>query len=219
LLREISRLKAPSLLIVSGSLPQGLPANFHVRMARAAFSLGVGVIADVPAPLISEFVPTKTARSHTPLLLIKPNQAELEGWTGRKLKTDAALIQAARGLLHHPGKPGASVLVCVSLAERGALLLSHRGVWMGVAPKIRAKGTVGAGDSLVGAMASRLARAGLGTPEALVSADPRILQDALAWGLAAGAATAQSQGTSLARPSEIRKLRAKTRVVMLRPVE
>jgi fructose-1-phosphate kinase PfkB-like protein len=103
-------------------------------------------------------------------------------------------------------------LVCISLAERGAILLSHHGAWLGIAPKIRAKGTVGAGDSLVGAFAARLARAGLGSPEALVSADAEVLKDALAWGLAAGAATAESAGTSLAKANEIRRLRKKVRI-------
>jgi monoamine oxidase len=66
---------------------------------------------------------------------------------------------------------------------------------------------------MVGAMTSRLARAGIASIEAFWKEADRpgggALTDALAWGLAGGAATAQNVGTSLAPASAIRRLRPK----------
>ena len=104
-------------------------------------------------------------------------------------------------------------MVCVSLAARGAFLITEEQTWFGQAPKIKARGTVGAGDSFVGAFTSRLAQAGIWTPDLLdAPTHTKILPDALAWGLAAGAATAESVGTSLAKASNIRRLRKEARV-------
>jgi 6-phosphofructokinase 2 len=211
LLERISSLKAPGIFTVSGSLPEGLPKDFHRELAETAMDHGLGVIADVPAKLIGSLTKLRST-----LLMIKPNLPELEEWAGKKLRSDKAIIEAARKLLDRPDHRGLAALVVVSLAERGALLLCGDQVWMGHAPNIRARGTVGAGDSMVGAMASRLALAELVTPADIWAVeDFSPLTDALAWGLAAGAATAESAGTSLARASEIRRLRKKIRIQSL----
>ncbi|MGK5089989.1 1-phosphofructokinase family hexose kinase [Bdellovibrionota bacterium FG-2] len=205
LLKKIDHLKAPGILIISGSLPEGLPHDFYPTLARRAQNQGLGVIADVPAQCLNSLKP--------PLLMIKPNLAELEEWAGRRLKSDAQILNAASQLLNTPSKPGIATLICVSLAERGAFLLAPGRVWFAASPHVQARGTVGAGDSLVGAMAARLAQYKITTPEAVFKAPASALEDSLAWGVAAGAATAEALGTSLANPAEVRKLRG--RVVTL----
>jgi sugar/nucleoside kinase (ribokinase family) len=47
-------------------------------------------------------------------------------------------------------------LICVSSVAGGALLVTRRGSWFGRIPKIQVRSTVGAGDSMVGAMSAYL---------------------------------------------------------------
>ena len=156
------------------------------------------------------------ARGLPSLLLVKPNQTELEEWAGQRLSNEVQILRAARGLLHTSTQRGLSSIVCVSLADKGAMLLAGDRAWMGIAPHIRARGTVGAGDSLVGGLVSRLCRSGITVPEDVARIDRmenhRVLVEALAWGMAAGAATAEAAGTSLAKASEIRRLFSRIKV-------
>jgi 6-phosphofructokinase 2 len=205
--RQIRALRAPGIFVLGGSLPLGVPPDFHSRLARIAGRAGLEVIADVPARLLGCF------EGADPLLLIKPNLAELEDWAGKKLGSEREIIRAAEGLVYVGKKTGrarsrgVASLVCVSLAERGALLLSAHGALRGIAPRVKAKGTVGAGDSMVGGFVFRLASHGI--------RDLKALEDTLIWGMAAGAATAESEGTSLAKAEHIAKLTRKCSVSLV----
>ena len=66
------------------------------------------------------------------------------------------------------------------------MLLSSQGAWFGRVAPIKPKSTVGAGDSMVGAMAARLYKEG-----------GQVSGDLLRWGLAAAAATLTTAGTEL----------------------
>ncbi|MBC7693058.1 MAG: 1-phosphofructokinase family hexose kinase [Methylotenera sp.] len=252
LFRSLKRIQGEGLYVIGGSLPPGCPKTIHLEIAKIAARKGFGVIADVPAvilkPLLSKQKVTRRHPSglgskHTSeLFMIKPNLAELEEWSGRKLGSQKAVIEAGIQLARKV------CLVVVSLAEKGALLIYGDQVWMAHAPKVKAKGTVGAGDSMVGAMAAVLLQYGIylpehvhqlfsvefahqvfsltvgnrkkpeskfGTQAALNGRLPFALEDALSWGLAAGAATAEVSGTTLAQPSEIRRLHGQVRIQKL----
>lgn len=209
LLKEIRSLKAPGIFILGGSLPKGCPDSFHAQVTKAAYKQGLGVIVDVPAKWIESILELEDV---TPLML-KPNQTELEEWYGIPLKTDDQIAIAAMEMAQKVS------IVCVSLADRGAILAACDRAWFAEAPKVQAKGTVGAGDSMVGAMAARLIRSGVTRADqfglaACTSSDeiPPILAEMLQWGLAAGAATAQVSGTSLAQADAIRKLTGKVKI-------
>jgi 1-phosphofructokinase family hexose kinase len=192
--RELDRLAGPGFFILGGSTPEGCGKDFHARVGSQASRRGLAVVVDVPAKYIEP-----TIRGFRPYM-IKPNQTELEEWYGEKLRNDRELLRAARELAKHVD------VVCLSLADRGAMLVSGRGAWFGTSPKIRARGTVGAGDSMVGAMTAYLAREKTRAPR------PDQLAQMLRWGVAAGAATAEASGTALARPSEIRRLLRRVKV-------
>lgn len=204
LLRRVRSLRAPGIFVVGGSLPQGCAPDFHLTLAREAHARGLGVVLDVPSKFLKKAV---GGRGFAPLL-VKPNEVELAEWWGKPLRTERALLDAAHAMAEH------AALVCVSLAERGAWLVTRGHAWRGAAVKVRARGTVGAGDSMVGAMCVRLLHHGLTECEDVArllrrspgTELPRELQDVLRWGLAAGAATAEVSGTALASAAAIRKL-------------
>lgn len=208
LLKKIQKTcKKPGILILGGSLPLGCPVSVYEHINTIAHRNGLGVVIDVPAPLLKKV----TRFTYKPLIL-KPNQNELEGWIGHSLKSDAALKSAAQKLAR------TCSLCVVSLAERGALFATEKQVFFAKAPRIQARGTVGAGDSMLAGIVSVLASVGVTTSatfENLERENPptfeEVLYECARWGLACGAATATSVGTSLAEPHEILRLAKCTR--------
>ena len=77
-------------------------------------------------------------------------------------------------------------MTIVSMGASGAVLASADGVWVGVSPKVETRSSIGSGDSLLGAFLWALE-------------DGRPLEEAFRWGLAAGAATAATNGAEIAR--------------------
>jgi 1-phosphofructokinase family hexose kinase len=211
-LKRLDSVPPGSLLILGGSLPQGFEGAAVSRLIARAAARGIGLIIDVPAVSL---VPMLAARgSGAPrFLLTKPNRVELEATTQRKLESRAEIREAAARL------SARCALVCVSLGKEGALLVAGKRAWRADPVRVRAKGSVGAGDSMVGAMATRLLKHGITRPEQIDQAPSRWLderiRDALAWGVAAGAATAETEGTSLAPAKRIRELARGARVVPL----
>src|SRR5262249_4622439 len=152
------------------------PKTFLLDLAVAAIKKGVGVVIDSPA---ANLAPTlrklKGARKQERLVLLKPNLTELEELTGQHFHEVDEIAAAARILTEK------SALACVSLGSEGALLVSRNRVWAGRAPEVHAVGSVGAGDSMVGAMCWALAERGLLTPEKVDQADTETLADVFRW--------------------------------------
>jgi 6-phosphofructokinase 2 len=169
-------------LVISGSLPRGIATDMLARLVVRAHDAGQQVVLDAPAPVLR-------AALGRGLALIKPSLREFEDLVGRKLPTPAAQDDAAMTLI----RQGAARRIAVSLAADGALLATPDGVIRRPAIPVRAIGTVGAGDSFLAAMTLALARA---APPA----------DALAWGLAAGAAAVMATGTARPKRADIARL-------------
>lgn len=160
-------------LVASGSLPPGVDVGFYAHVAERLSARGVTVVVDTASPWF--------AHSLTPgVFLVKPSRHELEQFVGHPLTTRDDQIAAARQIIGESGL----TYVALSLGADGALLVSPEGVWHAVAPRVDAVSTVGAGDSFLAGLVSVLHR---GAPPA----------EALAFGVAAGSATAMSPATRL----------------------
>lgn len=159
----------PGLAVVlSGSLPAGLPADSWARLQAQAVAAGADVLLDTSeAPLAAALAAPQAAMPWA----VKPNRHELHAATG--LPTDGldALLAAARGLL----AKGLGLAV-VSMGEEGALFACAQGAVL-ARPSQRALGSsVGAGDAMVaGIVAARLRGLGLADTARLATAS------ALAW--------------------------------------
>lgn len=90
-------------------------------------------------------------------------------------------------------------IVIISLGAQGAVLATSEGVYQGDSPQVIAVSTVGSGDSMLGAFLARLE-----------GGDP--VPIAFQWGLAAGAATATTDGTEIGPSSVIELLFDRARV-------
>ena len=129
------------IVVLSGSLPKGTPAELYADWTRHFRKLGACVYVDADGE------PMQKALAAVPYM-IKPNNAELAALLGKEQLTREEMI--AEGLrLRDTGIRE----VVISLGGDGALFISDDGVYHASALHVEVKSTVGAGDSVVAAMA------------------------------------------------------------------
>ncbi|MBQ9058070.1 MAG: 1-phosphofructokinase [Atopobiaceae bacterium] len=142
------------VVTISGSIPPGLPATSYVRLISLAHAEGKPCILDTSGTALMdslEALPT----------VIKPNADEISQILGKTTGTYDELLQAAREL-HTTG----IAQVVISLGGKGALMACDEGIFHGTAPNIDVVNPVGAGDTMVGALAVGISRK-LSAPEQL----------------------------------------------------
>ncbi|MEQ1877586.1 MAG: hexose kinase [Bdellovibrionia bacterium] len=183
-----------TLAIIGGSLPSGLRGNDIRILVEELRSRRINTIVDMPGNVL------KTVHYAKPLL-IKPNLHEFQVMTGKKIERVGAVASAAKRFTENVP------LICVSSVENGAILVCRKTAWFGRIPKVKIRSSVGAGDSMVGAMAEMLVRRGLHRKghEELHSILDLYCSNLLRWALAAACATLTERGTQLGRKNSIRK--------------
>lgn len=155
LLEKLARLaRRCSVMVFSGSLPPGAPDDFYARGIRIARAAGAKTVLDTAG------APLRCGLSAAPDL-VKPNRAEAEELLGVSAVDP---VMAARRLL---GCGAATVVV--SLGAAGAVSASASGIWRTAPPELAVRNTVGAGDSMVAALAFALSLS-LPAPDALRAA-------------------------------------------------
>ena len=174
-------------VVLSGSLPRGVPEGFYAEAAGQARAQGRKVALDTSGAALRVALGAAGGVD-----LVKPSLGEFEALLGRNLQATGAVEAAAVEF----ARSGAAALVAVTLGSRGAVLATAEGrCWRLPAPDVPLRGASGAGDSFVAAMVLALSR---GAPP----------EDALAWGSAAGGATVAATGTAHARRAEVEALHA-----------
>ena len=172
----------PAIVVASGSLPPGAPADFYARLARLCRAQGARMVLDTSGPSLA-------AALTEGVYLFKPNLKELAELVGRSLETPEQWQAAAQQLV----REGRTEVVALTLGHLGALLVTRDAVWSAPPLDVPVASAVGAGDSFVG-----------GLVWALQQGQP--LEQAFGWGIAAGTATLLSAGTALCRPEDIVRL-------------
>lgn len=129
-----------TLIVLTGSVPPGVPDDIYKIIAEIASVQKVKVIIDAHDKLLLEAI-----KAHP--YLIKPNKDEFEETFGEKVYTKLDIIRAARKVIAQ----GVSI-VCVSLGKDGAMLVTQDEAFYCSGVNIEVKGVQGAGDSLVAGM-------------------------------------------------------------------
>ncbi len=157
--REIGA--AGGWMVLSGSLPDGVPADFYARLLPPLRKAGCRIALDTRgAPL-----DTALAGPVAPDLL-KPNLDELADHLGHPL-TDIPAVLAAVHTLHDRGVG----VVVVSMGRAGAVLSDGREVLLAEPGPVEAHTTVGAGDAMVAGLVTALvAKATLSATACLATA-------------------------------------------------
>lgn len=180
-----------SWVVMSGSLPPGVPASWYGDVVALLASQRCRVAVDTSDAPLAALVGSLDRGAPD---LIKPNAEELAGVLGYDPQAleDAVtqgdptpVVAAARQLIDR----GIGA-VLATLGAAGAVLVDQNGAWMATPPPIVPRSTVGAGDSSL----AGYVRAEVGGAE-----PPQRLQMAVAYGSAAAALP----GTTLPGPAEI----------------
>jgi 1-phosphofructokinase len=162
-----------SVMVFSGSLPPGAPANVYTDFIDIARQCGARTILDADGAAL------KSGIAACPDL-IKPNRAEAEELLGIRITNEDELRRAASELLALGPR-----MVVISLGKDGALAACAETFWRGYPPSVTAASSVAAGDSMVAALA-----------HAMVTDLPT--EEALRLAIAAGTATVAMRGSNVA---------------------
>jgi 1-phosphofructokinase family hexose kinase len=161
-----------SAVVLSGSLPPGLPASSYATLIELATAAGVPAVLDTHGPALRAGVAARPA-------IVKPNLAELETLTGRALANGrGADRRAVAGAARELRAAGARAVVA-TLGGEGLLAVTEEGSWRVRPPAVVAGNATGAGDAVAAGLAHGLA---LGRPWA------ERLRHAVALGAATAAA-------------------------------
>ncbi|HRF42907.1 MAG TPA: 1-phosphofructokinase [Candidatus Competibacteraceae bacterium] len=134
-------------IVLSGSLPPGIPVNAYATIITRMQAAGIPVLLDTSG------APLKAALATGPRM-IKPNRHELAELLNRPLDSLASLVAAGREVLHSSPAPEWAV---VSLGSDGALFLTREQTLHAHPLPVAVTSTVGAGDAMVaGLIAARL---------------------------------------------------------------
>lgn len=170
LYEKVSEAGEGDVVVLSGNVPSTLSAEIYAEIGRLARWSGAEFVVDATGASLMTSLKEKP-------LFVKPNHEELGEILGREIETPEEAIEGARMLQREGAR-----IVLVSMGSRGAALLWHDGsAYRADNPNIEVRNTVGAGDSMVAGFLTALLR----------DAGP---EEALALGVAAGSATAMSDG-------------------------
>lgn len=193
LLRDLlAELRPGDIVVLAGSLPKGAPQDTYRTWTAACKKAGARVFLDADGALLAEGL--KAAP-----YLIKPNDDELSRLAGKKLETLEELTAEGRKLLERGIER-----VVISLGGRGALYLRKGSTIYAEGLRVPVGSTVGAGDSVVAALAYAEAQ---GLSE----------EEAVRLSTAAGAANVMCSGTQAAEREAVEALLPKVRFTHLRP--
>lgn len=172
----------PAYVIASGSLPPGCDPAIFRRLCELCSGIEARLVIDTSGAAL-------VAVEGTCAYLIKPSLRELRELVGRELATEDEERAAAQELLAR----GFADVVVVSLAERGALLVAEGTELRMPAIEVPIGSAVGAGDSMVAGITIALA-------------EDRSLEEALRYGIAAGAAALVTPGIEPASREDVDRL-------------
>ncbi len=172
----------PDFLVLSGSLPQGVPNDFYGRITRAAKYSGSAVILDTSGDPLSLAL-------NEGVHLVKPNLRELRSLSDKDLDTDAEQEAFAKELI----RSGRSELVVISRGSGGSMIVSKDYTQKVQAPFVPIRSKIGAGDSMVAGTVLSLARG-------------KSFSESVRYGTAAGAAAVTQPGTELCTKEDTDRL-------------
>ena len=183
LLEELlAKVTKEDIVVISGSMPKGSPKDTYYTWTKAFREKGAKVILDADGDLL------KAGLKASPYL-IKPNNHELGALTGRALETPEEIAETAAELMKEYGIGK----VVVSMGGDGAVYVTKDKTIYAEGLKVPVGSTVGAGDSVVAALA-------------VSEEEGKTLEETVRLSTAVGAANVMCSGTQAAEYSVIQEL-------------
>ena len=141
LVKLCQRIRPGDIVVLSGSLPKGADKNLYARWVKYFYYRGVSVYLDADGEPMARGIAAVPA-------MIKPNNDELAALMGKEKLTLEEMMAEGQRLV----ETGIEEVV-ISLGSDGILSVSKDGCYKADALTVPVKSTVGAGDSVVAAMA------------------------------------------------------------------
>lgn len=167
------RLEPASWLMLCGSVPPSVPADFYTRLIRMARDRKVKTLLDTDGDALLHGVEAGPT-------VVTPNQPEAERLLNRALITRAHFIEAATRI-----KAMGTEMVLLSLGSRGVVAVNENQLLEAIPPRVDAVSPIGAGDALAAAYV-------------WASTKKKDFADCVRWAVAAGTASAKLPGVQFA---------------------
>jgi 6-phosphofructokinase 2 len=174
-------------IVVSGSIPPGLPEDIFKRLAFIAAKKKARLIVDTSGKALQQAV-------EAGVFMIKPNLKELAYLAGTDSLTPDTAVDAAKKIITQ----NKCQAIVVSMGANGALLVTDQATVEIHQPSVKVKSTVGAGDSLVAGIV-------------YVLSQNYCLADAVRFGVACGSAATMNPGTELCNKADAERIYAAIR--------
>lgn len=176
--------------VLTGSCQPGIPASLYAELIHTIQQQGGRAVVDSHGEILRLAIDSKP-------FMIKPNLYELESLLATRLNGIEAIAESGRqiqlsGVTH----------VCVSLGDKGAVMVSPDNSYYANALSVPVNTTVGAGDSMVAGLVAGFS----------VDDQP---QTALRYGIACGAGTVMHAGTELFHGDELESFRQQVSIQAL----
>jgi 6-phosphofructokinase 2 len=182
IIKEIDKQENVNFIVVSGSLPLGIPLNIYAELSKISKLKTAKFIVDTSGKALKYAV-------NQGVYLLKPNLEELGFLLEIKDLKIENIETAAKQLIL---KKHCEIIV-VSLGANGAMLITKDETHTLKPPKVKVKSTVGAGDSMVAGIVFGLS-------------NNLSLKECLQYGIACGTATTMNLGSALCEKKDVEKL-------------
>ena len=174
-------LEHTDILVMSGSIPPGVPTDIYQRLIKMANDKQVKTVLDAAGE------PLLLALKEKPYL-IKPNTLEFEQAFQAELERGMDTLEIARQAVRS-GIP----YLCLSMGAEGAMLIDSDHAYQAKPLPLKPKGLTGAGDSMVAGLCYAICK-GLES------------EDMLRYAMAAAGGSIRQEGTILAGKNDIEEL-------------
>lgn len=154
LLSDMQSEGKPAFLLLSGSVPAGAESGIYGDLIALLQKLGVAIMLDCDGEALKKGLQNKP-------YLVKPNLSELEALTGQKYATLADIAAAAKELA-----VANETRVLVTVGGDGMIYADAERCLQVQVPYVPVANTVGAGDTVLGVLATCLEK-GLAMEQAL----------------------------------------------------
>jgi 1-phosphofructokinase family hexose kinase len=181
------KLAGANWLMLAGSLPPGVPADFYAKLIGVAREKKVKTLLDCDGDALREGIEAGPT-------VVSPNQQEAERLLSRALLTRNHFLDAVKRIR----EMGAECVV-LSLGSRGALGSFGGSLIEVVPPRVDAVSPIGSGDALAAAFVWGMEKR-------------KDFADALRWGVATGTASALLPGMKFATREQAKAIYDQTEV-------
>ncbi len=196
-------LKDARAVVLSGSLPPGLPNDYYVPLIHLAKLAGIPVILDTSGPALFPAVAAQP-------LLVKPNAAEAAQLLDGQMRSVEDAIRAGQ----HMRQYGAH-MVAITRGEQGAVLVTDIGTWQATVHVPNPLSPVGSGDAFIAGFIAALNNA-LGEKGfaslSTASVAAEVLVQALVLAAACGAANTLHLSAGILQLEDVERLKQKVSV-------